>query len=96
MTDNNNVPNWDGRNKNRTPMQWSDETGAGFTKKNPPDTWLPINPNYVQINLEAQKIQAKSTYKYFQTLTSLRKKKAFREGSYKPDVMSEYVFAHVR
>jgi len=38
----------------RTPMQWdSSSESAGFTLSNEP--WLPINVNYVDINVEDQK-----------------------------------------
>lgn len=37
----------EGRDKNRTPMQWSDGPNAGFCPKGV-KTWLPINPNYLQ------------------------------------------------
>jgi alpha-glucosidase len=94
MRDNDNAPDWDERNKNRTPMQWSSDFGAGFTTSN--ETWLPIHPNYVNINLQAQKNMERSTYKYLQSLTALRKKRAFREGKYDDKVISEHVFAYAR
>jgi glycosidase len=96
MQDNVNVPDWDGRNKNRTPMQWTGGIGAGFTSRQSNETWLPIHPNYISINLQSQRERQDSTYKYYQTLTALRKKRAFREGSYQAEAIKEHVFAYAR
>lgn len=96
MYDNDDAPNWDGRNKNRTPMQWTGGSGAGFTSRAYNDTWLPIHPNYPAVNLQLQREMPRSTYKHFQSLTALRKKRAFREGSYHDEVINEHVFAHAR
>lgn len=35
--------------KSRTPMQWSKEVNAGFTKGTP---WLPVNSDYIQTNVD--------------------------------------------
>lgn len=96
MQDNVDVPGWDGRNKNRTPMQWNGGNGAGFTTRRSNETWLPIHPNYHTINLQDQREREGSTYKYYQTLTALRKKRAFREGSYQPVAIKDHVFAFAR
>lgn len=97
MRNNDDAPEWDGRNKNRTPMQWNSQYGAGFTTfATSNETWLPIHPNYVDKNVEAQKNMERSTYKYLQSLTALRKKRAFREGKYDDKVISEHVFAYAR
>ena len=86
----------DNRDPNRTPMQWNSGTGAGFTSKNAEETWLKIHPNYISINVQAQREASKSTYKYFQSLTTLRKTTAFREGSFKLEVINENVLAYTR
>jgi alpha-glucosidase len=86
----------DGRDPNRTPMQWNSGVGAGFTTRNAPDTWLPIHPNYVYINVQSQREQQRSTYKYFQTLTTIRKREAFREGSFELKVINENILAYSR
>ena len=39
------------RDNARTPMQWNDAVGAGFTQGKP---WLALNPNYTDINVEEQ------------------------------------------
>lgn len=86
----------DDRDKNRTPMQWNSGVGAGFTTLQANETWLPIQPNYVAINVQAQREQPRSTYKYFQSLTRLRKTKALREGSFDLKVISTNVLAYTR
>lgn len=96
MQDNRRFTINDSRDPNRTPMQWNSGVGAGFTTRNAEDTWLPIHPNYVSINVQAQREQIGSTYKYFQSLTTLRKTKAFREGSFNLRVISENVLAFTR
>jgi alpha-glucosidase len=89
-------PHTDNRDPNRTPMQWNSGEGAGFTTMETDKTWLPINPNYVSINVQAQREAPQSTYKYFQSLTSLRKTSAFREGSFSLEVINDNVLAYTR
>lgn len=86
----------DNREPNRTPMQWNSGVGAGFTTRNAAETWLPIHPNYVTINVQAQREQQRSTYKYFQSLTLIRKTKTFRDGSFNLNVINENVLAYTR
>ncbi len=40
-----------GRDPNRTPMQWSGETWAGFSPPQTQKTWLPIAEDYKEINV---------------------------------------------
>jgi glycosidase len=96
MFDNVNVNDSDSRNKNRTPMQWNAGVGAGFTTLQANMTWLPIHPNYEVINVQAQREQPRSTYKYFQSLTKLRRTKALREGGFDFKIVNDDVFAYTR
>ena len=58
------------RDPERTPMQWSNEKNAGFS--NSDTTWLPVNPNYLEVNVEAQKSAPESHLKVYQALANLR------------------------
>ena len=57
------------RDNARTPMQWNDGPHAGFTSGTP---WLPVNPNYVDINAAAQVTDAHSVYAHYRRLIALR------------------------
>ena len=61
-------PFFKGRDRARTPMQWSDKPHAGFSKQTP---WLPVSENYMAINVKKDYASILSTYK---ALLSLRKK----------------------
>lgn len=68
----------DSRDPNRTPMQWDASTSAGFSTND--TTWLPVNPDYVQINVDAELAKDFGHLAYFKQLTALRKKRAFVRG----------------
>ncbi|XP_053565327.1 neutral and basic amino acid transport protein rBAT [Bombina bombina] len=56
----------------KTPMQWDSTTNAGFSEAN--KTWLPVNQNYQEVNVEAQKTEPHSTLNLYRELNILRKK----------------------
>lgn len=58
------------RDNARTPIQWDDSANAGFSEHKP---WLKVNPNYVQVNVASQEVDADSELNYFRQLTKLRK-----------------------
>ena len=58
------------RDHGRTPMQWDASENAGFTTGNP---WLPLNPNYTEINTQAEEADENSVLNHFKKLTALRK-----------------------
>ena len=69
-----------GRDNARTPMQWTDEVNAGFSKADP---WLPVNPNYVRINAHAALQDTSSVFYYYQELIALRKQlPVFQKGRF--------------
>ncbi|HIS52777.1 MAG TPA: alpha-glucosidase [Candidatus Onthomonas avicola] len=84
-----------GRDNARTPMQWSDGENAGFTTGTP---WLPVNPNYREINAAAALADPDSVFYYYQKLIRLRKEHPiFREGDFElVDAKSEQIFAYLR
>lgn len=64
------------RDNARTPMQWSEEKNAGFTKGVP---WLKVNPNYHRINIESQIRSEDSLFSYYKELIALRKSAKYQE-----------------
>src|SRR5574341_499199 len=74
------------RNGVRTPMQWSGDRNAGFSRANPQSLYLPviIDPeyHYESINVEAQQNNPNSLLWWMKRLIALRKQhKAFSRGS---------------
>ncbi len=70
----------------RTPMQWSSDRNAGFSKANPQKLYLPviIDPeyNYETINVETQDKNLSSLLWWMRRVIGMRKKyKAFSRGS---------------
>jgi len=61
-----------GRDNARTPFQWNDKKNAGFTDGTP---WIKVNPNYKDINAQAQINDENSVFNYYKKLIALRKKK---------------------
>ncbi|KAG5676142.1 hypothetical protein PVAND_005993 [Polypedilum vanderplanki] len=82
------------RDPERTPFQWDNTKNAGFSTAD--KTWLPVNPNYVDLNLKAEKEAEHSHFKFYQKLTKLRQHKTFQNGNIKVQALSKYVFAFVR
>lgn len=67
------------RDPERTPFQWSNTTNAGFSTNS--STWLPLNPNYVTINVESERSQSKSYLNVYKELSELRKTKTLQYGN---------------
>ncbi|GIO43361.1 glycoside hydrolase family 13 protein [Paenibacillus apis] len=59
-----------GRDNARTPMQWDATPNAGFTSGQP---WLHVNPNYAEINVEANLADPDSVFHCYRKLIELRK-----------------------
>ena len=57
------------RDNARTPMQWDASAQAGFTTGDP---WLPVNPNYVEVNAAAQVDDPASVFAHYRGLIALR------------------------
>lgn len=64
------------RDNARTPMQWNDSENAGFTEGTP---WLAVNPNYKEINVEAQMDDPDSVRSFYKELLALRKNEEYKE-----------------
>ena len=82
------------RDPERTPFQWDTTKNAGFS--NADRTWLPVNPNYVDLNLKAEKVADKSHFKFYQRVMELRKLDTFQYGDLKILALNQNVFAYVR
>ncbi|XP_034475196.1 maltase 1 [Drosophila innubila] len=82
---------WISRDPERTPMQWSDERNAGFSSGD--STWLPVHPNYRELNLRAQQRASRSHYKVYQSLLKLRNLHVLQEGSFTAQALNSRVFA---
>lgn len=83
------------RDNARTPMQWSAEENAGFTDGTP---WIEVNPNYTEINAEAERRDPDSVFSYYRTLTRLRKEyPIFIDGRFELLMEEdEQIFAYTR
>ena len=83
------------RGNTRTPMQWNSESNAGFTTGTP---WIGVNPNYPQINVEAQEEDPDSILNFYKEMVTLRKSDdVFMYGTY--DLVQENhpeIYAYTR
>lgn len=87
------------RDNSRTPMQWEDDSQAGFSAAE--QTWLKVNPNYKEINVEKERADEKSVLHYYRKLIELRKREEYRDvvifGTFEPyDTDAEQVIAYER
>jgi alpha-glucosidase len=78
-----------GRDPERTPMQWSDEPGAGFTDGEP---WLPLGD--LSINVVAQREDPRSMLNLHRELIALRRE--FVGEPYETVAADDAVFAYRR
>lgn len=68
-----------GRDRSRTPMQWTGDSAAGFTEGKP---WLPINRDFRKRNVEAQQRDPSSLLHWYRDLIKLRQEEpALLDGS---------------
>jgi len=73
------------RDKNRTPMQWTNQDNGGFSPADV-EPWLPVNPNYQNgINVADQETNPSSLLNYYRHLLHVRKSSiALQAGEYVP------------
>jgi alpha-glucosidase len=84
----------DGRDPERTPMQWDSSRNAGFTTGEP---WLPLAADYAKRNVAAQRDDPASLFSLYRRLGWLRKSSpALRRGSYRTVPSPRGVFAFAR
>lgn len=58
------------RENARTPVQWDNSEHAGFSTAEP---WFDVNPNYTEINVEAEEKDENSILNYYRKLIKFRK-----------------------
>lgn len=58
------------RDNARTPMQWDNTGNAGFSNAEP---WIPVNPNYTEINVRQNLSDPNSVFHYYQKMIRLRR-----------------------
>lgn len=78
----------------RTPFQWDSTVNSGFSTGS--FTWLPVNPSFSSVNLEAQMNSARSHYKLFKELLQLRRNDSFANGDFNSKVLGSNVFSYAR
>ncbi len=83
------------RDNSRTPMQWSNDVNGGFSVA---ETWMKVNPNYKDINVESQLEDKNSILHFYKDMIAIKKQNdIFTYGSYDllmPD--HEQIFAYKR
>jgi alpha-glucosidase len=83
-----------GRDGCRTPMQWSEADGAGFTTGEP---WLPLSDDYPTVNVTAESADPLSMLTLYRELLKLRAAHAaLSMGAYEPVTMTGDLLAYVR
>jgi len=83
-----------GRDPERTPMQWNAEAHAGFSTHEP---WLPVAPDYREVNVAVQRDAAKSMLRLYVELIALRRGEAALEvGRFELMKTGDDVLAYVR
>ncbi|XP_078034890.1 maltase 2 [Augochlora pura] len=68
------------RDPARTPMQWNSDPSAGFSTNW--RTYLPLHPEYLSRNVEAQRNATQSNLNTYKMLSKLRKEAVFTHGGY--------------
>ncbi|XP_055532651.1 maltase 2-like [Wyeomyia smithii] len=82
------------RDPARTPFQWDNSSKAGFTSGS--TTWLPVNPNYLTVNVDYQEKASNSHLKVFKKLIELRDEDIFHDCLYGVMAVGDNVFGIVR
>jgi len=86
------------RDPSRTPLQWSAAANAGFSGPDTPELWLPVAPNYQEINVERQLADATSILNLYRRLLAYRRAKPVLQwGEYQAlEGMPESCYVFVR
>lgn len=84
----------DFRDPYRTPMQWDATVSAGFSTNS--TTWLLVNENYPEVNVQVQRQANRSHYHHYRELTTLRKEPTIIHGDLHSKVLAKEVLAFTR
>jgi alpha-glucosidase len=84
-----------GRDPERTPMQWDQSPGAGFSRT--ADTWLPLGPDYERVNVAEQIDDPGSLLSFYRRVIWFRKSSpALLHGTYRALESPPDTFVYVR
>jgi len=89
-----------GRDPERTPMQWDDGPNAGFASAEVERTWLPVSPDYREVNVARELADPSSILSLYRRLLALHSQSvALQLGGYRsldggPDDCFIYVREH--
>lgn len=73
-----------GRDPERTPMQWDASPNAGFSSPDVEELWLPLAPDFQEVNVAEQLKDPRSMLNFFRKLLAYRKASpALQWGSYR-------------
>ncbi|MBQ7364599.1 MAG: alpha-glucosidase [Clostridia bacterium] len=82
------------RDNARTPMQWSDEDNAGFSRTKP---WLKVNGNYPKVNVKRELADPNGILAFYKKMIKLRKENdILKEGSFRVLYEGNQVYAFAR
>ena len=83
-----------GRDNARTPMQWDESKNAGFSTGQP---WLPVNPNYEEINVQEALANPDSIFYTYKKLVQIRKENSWLiRADFELLDTTDKVFAYIR
>lgn len=78
----------------RTPMQWDDSAQAGFSFGQNVEPWLPVNENYLEVNVEKELSENDSILNFHRALLQVRKNsKALQYGRWR--TLINYPYEHL-
>lgn len=84
------------RDEARTPMQWDNSPGGGFTHH--PEPWLPLAADYATVNAAVQQTESDSMLLFYRRLLNYRRRtQALNNGRYYPvNAVPEDCFVYLR
>eukprot|EP00918_Siedleckia_nematoides_P097379 GHVU01213502.1.p1 GENE.GHVU01213502.1~~GHVU01213502.1.p1 ORF type:complete len:684 (+),score=114.73 GHVU01213502.1:88-2139(+) len=87
------------RDPERTPMQWDGSKSAGFSDlSNATAAWLPVNPNYHTLNVQAQRADGggHTSVEVYAQISTLRQQPSLQWGSFRFAYITDEILSFVR